>query len=354
MNERKQKVLQSVIHCYIQTARPVPSKLIAEKFTLGLSPATIRSVLSELEEEGYLVQPHTSAGRIPTDKGYRYYVDSMLEIQRLTIDEEERLRTGYETHRQELEETLVQTSKMLSVVSQYTGFVMAPKLEKSSFKHLELINLEPKKILAILVTSNELVKHRVLDIPHNISSEKLREIAQSLNRSLKGLTLSEIRQKIVEKIDAEKRLQEEMLELVRQISLQAFDIGDELYLEGAANILNLPDFADYQKIRSIFNVIEEKKFFARILKEDIYRRGASGSGVEVFIGEENLYPELRECSVITSTYKLEDRVLGILGILGPKRMEYGRMIALVDRVSRSLDELFVSWGGKEIDVRKTK
>lgn len=354
LSERKQKILQGVIHSYIQTARPVSSKLIAEKFGLGLSPATIRNVLSELEEEGYLIQPHTSAGRIPTDKGYRYYVDSLIEIQRLTLEEEERFRCEHELHLQELEETMVQTSKMLSLVSHYTGFVLAPKLEKSTFKHLELIPVQSKRILVILITSGGLVKHRLIDVSQDISLPKLQSVAHLLNRLLQGLTLAEVRSKIFEKLEEERRTHEELLGLVRQLSFQTFDIGDELYLEGAANILSLPDFADYQKIRSVFQIIEEKKLFSQMLKNKVYHQGLANRGVEVFIGEENPYPELSECSVVTSTYKMDDRILGILGILGPKRMEYGRMIGLVDMVGRWLEELFTPGGGKGDGARKTK
>ncbi|MBI3292681.1 MAG: heat-inducible transcription repressor HrcA [Elusimicrobia bacterium] len=341
--ERKRKILLAAVHHYIRTARPVASSLIEERFGFGWSSATIRNVLMELEAEGYLNHPHPSAGRIPTDKGYRFFVDSLAEMQRLAVEEEARIRQEYERRLKEIEELMVGTSRMLSAVSHYAGFVMAPRLDRSFFQHLELIPLDRQRFFVILVAQSGLVKHRIVETKEPIPAERLARITRLLNESLRGLTLQQVRDEILDRIEAAAQEYQEVTALARDLSRETFDLRNEeegFYVDGAENILSLPDFQDTDRLRALLRLIEEKQILAEALQQHW-----QAHGVRVNIGSENHAPELEEVSVVSSTYLVGGRDVGILGIIGPKRMEYPRMIAVVDTVTRIVNEILKQWGG---------
>lgn len=330
LNERKKKILQVLIHCYTHTAQPVGSKTIAENYDLGLSPASIRNCLTELETEGYLSQPHISAGRVPTDRGYRFYVDSLIEVQCLVIEEKEKIRQEYFRRMKNLEEVLESASHLLARISNYTGFVLFPKWRKSILESLQFIPLE-NKILVVLVTHGGLIGHYLLDNPGNISSQALSRLSRMLTRKLRGLSLAEAKEKIYQKIEEEEKSQREFFILAREIIGQAFLEKEEIYLEGTSNIVGLPEF---EKTINLFRFIEERKLLARFLEKELNR-----PGVKVRIGRENPFPEMSECSLVTSVYQNGKQSVGLLGILGPKRMEYSRMISVVDTISRAVSKV---------------
>lgn len=340
--ERKRKVLVAAVHHYIQTARPVASSIIEERFQFGWSSATIRNVLVELEAEGYLSHPHTSAGRIPTDKGYRFFVDSLAEMQRLEVEEETKIRQEYERRLKEIEELMLATSRMLSAVSHYAGFVLAPRLDRSFFQRLELIPLEAQRILVVFLAKSGLVKHRIVELEEPLPPGRLARIAQLLNESLQGLTLQQVRDQILDRIEAATQEFQDMAKWATQLSRESFDLkGEEerLYVDGAENILSLPDFHDADRLRTLLRLIEEKRILTEILQQHW-----QDHGVHVNIGSENRSPELEQLSVVSSTYQVGGRDVGVLGIIGPKRMEYPRMIAVVDTVTRIVNEIFKQWG----------
>lgn len=340
LEDRKTKVLQAVIHQYIQTARPVGSKALNEMGVLRLSSATIRHILAELEQEGYITHPHTSAGRIPTDKGYRCYVESLADIQRLAIEEQERVEQEYVTRIEELRELMSTTSRILSNLSHHTGFVLSPKPEHNRLKHLELVQIHDRKVLLIMVTDSGLIRQHVVKLNQPIKPDRIKRVARVLNQRLIGHTLDEIYRGIVDLINKEEREYQEILSLARVLAENAFNLSeDELFLDGTSNLLSQLDLQDVEQVKSIFRLVDEKKMLSEILHKQLLVGSDRNVKVTIGGGEEN-YPELHELSMVSSVYNVRGSNVGVLGIIGPKRMEYSRMIALVQHVSDVLNQVF--------------
>jgi len=341
--ERKKKILQVVISHYVRTARPVASGVIVREYDFPFSSATVRNVLADLEKEGYLTHPYTSAGRIPTDNGYRFYVDRLMEVQKLTEEEERRIEREYLAKRREMEEVMRQTSKMLSLISHHAGFILSPTLDRSSLKHIELVPLGEKRILAVIVTRAGLIRHKTIQLNYDLKRSQLYKISKLLNKKISGLPLSQMKEEMNRIIEQESNRYLNLLQAAKSLIGQAFASEEsEIYLEGSANILASvkEESYDYSRVRSIFRTIEEKMIIL-----DIVRRLVKSEGVKVLIGTENLYPEMKDFSVVSSTYKSGNRVGGALGVIGPKRMEYSKMVALVDFVAKVVNNILNSEGG---------
>ncbi len=342
---RKRRLLQAVIYHYVRTGKPVGSHVIVDKYNFGMSSATVRNLLSELEKEGYLLQPHTSAGRTPTDKGYRFYVDSLLEVQTLASSEEDRIRKDYLERTKELEELMISTSHMLSSLSHYTGMVLSPRLDRSLLRRLQLIPLGSKQILVVVVSQTGLIRHRVVSLGKAIDPIRLSSISDSLNQRLNGLPLSEVRTQILHHIEAAEQEQHEAFSLAKDVMRDAFDLSTDenhLYVEGRENIFSFPDLDDYGQVTGLLKIIEQKNLLATVLE-----RAMKKEGLSVKIGAENKHPELRGVSLVSSTYKMGDNTVGVLGIMGPRRMEYGRMISLVEGVTRIMNQLLAKMSSNE-------
>jgi heat-inducible transcriptional repressor len=334
---RKRKLLQAAIYHYVRTGKPVGSQIIVDKYNFGMSSATVRNMLVQLEKEGFLHQPHTSAGRIPTDKGYRFYVDSLLEIQSLASNEEDRIRKEYSERSKELQDVMVSTSHMLSSLSKYTGLVLSPRLDKSRLRRLQLIPLGANQMLVIVVSETGLIRHRVVHLDHPLSLSNLNLISTQLNERLHGMPLAEVRTQILHHIESIEREQKEVFSIAKQFARQVFDLqGGEadVYVEGRQNIFSFPEKDDYRQVSDLMHLIEHKNLLSTVLEKAMKKEGVS-----IKIGTENSQPELRGVSLVSSTYKLADQTVGVLGILGPKRMEYGRMIALVEGVARIMNQM---------------
>ena len=354
--QRKRKILQYVISEYIRTGKPVGSQALAASSRIDLSSATIRNVLMDLEKEGMITHPHTSAGRIPTDKGYRFYVDAIVEMQRLAAQEKVRIQQEYEKRMNEIEGLMSQTSRMLSSVSKCAGFVMTPKFDKNIFTFMELVPVGGSKILVVMVTESGMSKNFTIKVQKQISRENLRNIAQRINQSCQGYSLQEVKNILVEKIKTIEESYRDMLSVVKEIGeeISKFSVN-EIYWEGTSNILALPDLSQSDDIYSLFRRMEEKETIAHLLEEQAHqmeseifneKQGRKNGGknklvtrVRVQIGSENPLKELQNLSVVTSTYKINDRTVGLLGIMGPKRMQYDKMISLVDYVSQVVNQM---------------
>jgi len=332
LEERKNKILQAVIHHYIKTAKPVASNILSEGHDFDLSPATIRNLMSELEDEGYLTHPHTSAGRIPTDKGYRQYVDSLMELQRLAIDEEEKVRKEYDGRLRELEDLLTQTSHVLSALSNYSGFVLTPKVERNKLQYLELMSIADAKVLIVMVTETGMVRHKIIDA--EIPREKLAEMSRLLNQRLRGLSLMDAKQRIVHEIEDIERQEKDVFLQFKKMSREMLSFDEEVYLDGTTNVLTLPEFQDYEPMRNILRLSEDKGILMNLLEKDINR-----DGIRVVIGSESSCEELKNLSVVSTVYKNGTSPVGVLGIVGPKRMEYPKMMAIVNAVSNMLNKI---------------
>jgi len=334
---RKRRLLQAVIYHYVRTGKPVGSQVIVDKYNFGMSSATVRNLLLELEKEGFLVQPHTSAGRAPTDKGYRFYVDSLLEVQTLALEEEDRIKKEYSARAKELDELMISTSHMLSSLSNYTGMVLSPRLDKTLLRRMQLVHLGGPQILVVVVSESGLIRHRVVNVNRLISPERLTFISDRLNERLAGLPLSEVRTQILDHIESVEQEQADAMDLARDLAREAFDLQPQtadVYIEGRDKIISFPDIDDYQQLTGLMKIIEEKNLLA-----DVLAKAMKKDGLSVKIGAENLRPELRGVSLVSSTYKMGDNTVGVLGIMGPRRMEYGRMMSLVEGVARIMNQM---------------
>jgi heat-inducible transcriptional repressor len=345
INERKLKILSAVIHHYVKTAKPVGSNILIEEYGVQLSPAAVRNVMAELEKEELLNHPHTSAGRVPTDKGYRVYVDSIAKLQQYAIEEEERLRGEYEQKTKEIESVLSETSRILSGLSQYTGFVTAPKAQYDEIKTIELVPITEHEILVILITHTGSVKHKRIEIPPTFFD--LTKLRNFLNDKLRGTALANASKRIVGDIQEFRQTQDNMMDIAEKICDVLYDIRDDLYIDGTSNTIAreiaLPDFDDFEPIKSLIRFNENKDKLIEIINKNFDERiDDKTNSVNVTIGSENSLQELKDLSIVTTLYKEGDKAVGVLGIIGPKRMEYKRMMALVNSVSKALNDFLLS------------
>jgi heat-inducible transcriptional repressor len=348
IQERKRHLLQWIVHYYIKTSKPVSSGLIAEESGLDLSSATIRSILQDLEDEGYLLQPHSSSGREPSDKGYRFFVDYLSDIQRVAATEKERIEGQYRQRTGELDALLIETSRLLSRVSHGAGIVLSPQTKRQTLKRLELISLGGRNVLGVMVTDAGLVRHWPVHIGFTPTSRQLLALNNFLNEHVKGVPVERVPAAVAAKIGALEREFRELADLagefVRDVSRMS--APDSLYIEGADNILSQADqFGDLKAVQSLMRVIGEKERLAEILEREVRDAGQENlpARVRVRIGEEAGLPELKAASLVTHVYRRGDRVVGVLGILGSKRMEYSRMMGLVDYVGRLVESRLQEW-----------
>lgn len=335
LDERKKKILQMVVHEYIATAEPVGSRTLARKYNLGVSPATIRNEMADLEEMGLLEQPHTSAGRIPSELGYRYYVDYLMERHQLTEEEKEFIARRLVAKLEAVEELLERTSEVLSSMTNLTALALGPQWGNSVVLHVDLLYLMPQKALLLVVTNVGTIQHRFLDLPEEINAEDLAVISDVLTRHLRGHTLDTVRWVVLRDIRDELASYRRVLGLVLD-ALEDATTGaksDRVYLGGTLNILNQPEFRrDLEKVKGILNILEAEHLLKQLLLEE--RKGE----LAIWIGAENKILNIPYCSVVTASCRVGDQVVGAVGLLGPTRMEYARAVAMVEYISSVLSE----------------
>jgi heat-inducible transcriptional repressor len=333
LDERGREVLKSVIQLYIATGEPVGSESLARALNRSLSPATLRNIMADLEKLGYLAHPHTSAGRMPTDEGYRVYVDSLMSHLPLpardaaAIDSELRPREGSSS------EVMETASHILSRLSRNVGFVVAPEIGRTAFRHIDLVRLPHPRVLVVMVSSTGLVTHKVVELEEEMTQEQLQACANYLNAHFAGMTLSAIKARLLDLMRAEKTLYDSLLKSVIAVGERAFAIDGQagsVYLDGTSHILG-QGFEDLDRMKSLFKTFEEKSRLVKILNACI-----SGGGIRVIIGHENAEPDLRDLAVVSAAYPLEGQSGWGLGVMGSTRMEYARVIALVDHIARSV------------------
>jgi heat-inducible transcriptional repressor len=335
LNQRFRKVLEFVVTDYISTAEPVGSRTICKRYGIQLSPATVRNVMADLEDLGFLWQPHTSAGRIPTDKAFRFYVDKILSVRSLSQIEREKIRRKYRTSKYDIPELLRETSRVLSGLSHYTGVILAPMMASTIFKHIQFIRLSTDQILAVFVTSGGTVQNRIVHMDDILSQDELDKMSRYLNETLKGLTLAQVREKILDEMKREKVAFDRLMEQALKLGHRTFSSQEEkeLYINGQTNIFDEPEFANIEKMKNLFRAFEEKGLLITLLDQCL-----AGEGLQITIGSESECSEMEGCSLVSSTYGSVDRTLGILGILGPRRMNYSRVIPLVEFTAQLLTE----------------
>jgi len=335
LNDRNKKIFRSIVQEYIITAEPVSSRKIAKKYKLDLSSATIRNVMADLEEAGFLSQPHTSAGRIPTDQGFRFYVNTILKNKELSLVSKEAIKEKYQKFSPEFSVVMQETSKILSEFSQGTGVVMAPKIVDTVFRFIEFVLLRKNQIVAIFVSQSGLMQKKLIEIDdQDISQDDLDKYSRYLNETFSGFTLREVRHKILAEMKKERNRYDKLLSKALKMghSVLVNDMEVEVYIEGEANFLNYPEFAEIGKMKAIFKTFNEKTVLLNILD-----KAMENSGLQIFIGAENELPELGNCSFILSSYSYRNRdVLGTLGVVGPTRMNYYYIIPVVDYIAKFL------------------
>jgi heat-inducible transcriptional repressor len=336
LSERMRWILRTIIESYILTGDPVGSRTISEKSDLHLSPATIRNIMSDLEELGYLSQPHTSSGRVPTEKGFRIYVDSILDIHELSGKKQKEIRSRYLNYQIEGADLFRETCRVLSSSSHYLGVVWAPRMGLVVLQHVEFVKLQKHLVLAILVSTTGLVHNRIIKVEEKFSQTELDHLSNYLNSLLTGLTLYQVREKLLERMKEEKNTYDHLLDQAIKLGKKAFSSIDEtdVFIEGRTNILHEPEFSNLSIMTDLFRAFEEKATMVKLLDKCMEPKR-----VQISIGSESEVQEMETCSVITSTYGCGGQVWGALGVIGPRRMNYSEVIPLVDYSAKLLTEI---------------
>ena len=338
LNARSQQILGAIIEEHIATAQPVGSRAITDRLTERLSPATVRNVMAALEDQGYLCSPHTSAGRIPTEQAYRFYVDSLMRVTRIGRQQKDRIEAEYCWQGLQMSELLRSASKTLSSVSSYTGLVMLPRLQKTIFRHIEFIKLSSRQVLVVFVTQSGLVQNKLIEIDEELTASDLEEISNYLNSNMAGLSIQAMQARLLSKMAREKALYDRLLQRAMRLSNAALatDLDGDVIIEGTSHFLEQPEFCDLERMKRVFRAFERKSVLF-----DLLDRGLQGKGVQIIIGSETEFSEIAGCSLITAAYSGKRGSLGTLGIIGPSRMPYSKVIPIVgytaDLVSRLLE-----------------
>jgi heat-inducible transcriptional repressor len=339
LDERSKKILWAVIESYIASNGPVGSRTVTRKYGFNLSPATIRNTMADLEEMGYIAQPYTSAGRIPTDRGYRFYVNTLLKDYNSLNRNKRLLKRLYSKLRiieKDINELIKEASRTLSDFSHYLGVATPPKTEDMRLKRVEFIREGRKRVLGILISQEGIVKNKIISIKETFTQKQLEKITRYLNSELSGLTLREIKSRILSQISEEKTLCDSLIlnAFILFKKVLEWETENMFYPGEISGTCNLTDFATMKQIKEIFKAIEEKHLMVKLID-----KMSNFEGVQVFIGSENILSEIRELSMVASTYQDGYRILGTIGIIGPTRMNYEKVIPIVDLTAKTLTRI---------------
>jgi heat-inducible transcriptional repressor len=332
--ERKLKILNSIIRDYIETAEPIGSRTIAKKYNLGISAATIRNEMSDLEEMGLLIQPHTSAGRIPSQKAYRLYVDELMKISNLNQGLKNEIRDGYSQYVEEIDKAIKHTAKVIAQLTSYTSIVSLPEMDTLNCKHVQLVPIEDERVLMVVVTKENIIKNYELKLSKKVNDSELNKLSNILNHIVKGSAFENIGKDLTQKINdltlKENELLQEVVPLFKEILLNRKE--NSVYSNGVTNILNYPEFFDIVKAKGFLDIIEKKNKIAEVLNQ------VSKGSLNIVIGSENTVSEFKECSLITATYSLNGKNIGSIGVVGPVRMNYDYVVSVMNFLSSELNK----------------
>ncbi|MGA2360962.1 MAG: heat-inducible transcriptional repressor HrcA [Candidatus Aminicenantales bacterium] len=342
LRDKDKKVLYLVVEGYVRGGHPVSSGSIAQTRKFDGSPATIRNIMVKLEEQGYLSQPHTSAGRVPTDKGLKYYVNSLLSEKTFARDDFPLIQDEFTAKTADLDSLLIQASRLLADYSDNLGFVISPQVSRVQFEHLRFIRISPQRTMAILVTPFQMVLTETLETPLSLSQAELDRASQFINQNFRGKTLIFVRDALLQDLPKYRMRYEDIInklpELVRAVINREED-ENRIFIQGSSRLLGKAELSDMGKLRSLFENFEEKAGLVRLLADFI-----SLDRVKVLIGAEVNFPNVQDCSLVLSHYGTSHQVLGSLGIIGPKRIPYAKIIPLVDRVAKRLSQAITIYG----------
>lgn len=332
LNERKKKILQIIIEDYISSAEPVGSRTIARKYDLGLSPATIRNEMSDLELLGYLEQPHTSAGRIPSAQAYRFYVDALIEPGTLTDNDMALIDGWYNERRRNIDDIFQSTAKILSRMTQNVSMVLTNQQTIANFCYLKFLPLDSQHAILCIVADDGSIDTNVVDIPLGMSSEEMDYLAGKMSKLLEDRNLSDISVEILQNVHTDvvedNLIFSSLLQAVRKMT--GCRQEQKVFLGGTKQLLNQPEFRDVERVRNLLGILEEEKVLKDLLQ------GGEDSGLKVTIGSENKFTGIQDCSMVQATYRLNGQIVGTMAVLGPTRMEYGKVISVMDYLHKYL------------------
>lgn len=334
LSRRAKKILQAVISEYLQSGEAVGSRTVTRRHGIGLSPATVRNVMADLEELGLLEQPHASAGRVPTGSGLRFFIDSLLQVRGLNPREKELIRQRYKSDERELHtvgDVLQRTSKMLSEITRHAGIVLAPNPARRKLDHIEFRQLRKDRFLCILVTDDGQIENRLVQLDMDIEDNRLERIHRYLHELLGGLTLDEVKARVLRELAVEKNRYDDMVSAALELGRAVFDQparGAEVVVSGQANLLDPATIADSEhltRMRELLQTLEDKEIMAQLLDRTI-----AAEGIQVFLGAETALAPLGDSSVVSASYGPEEHPIGAIAVIGPLRMNYGKVMSIVD------------------------
>lgn len=339
LDERKLKILQAIIRTYLDTGEPVGSRTISKYTDLNLSSATIRNEMSDLEDMGYIIQPHTSAGRIPSDKGYRLYVDTMLDAK---TNEVNNLKDELTQKADKIDDVLKQVAKFLAANTNYASMVSGPRYQSKRVKFIQITSVDEEHLLAVIVLDNNAVKNQMIRVEESVEEEQIVKLNFVLNTTLNGLDVMDMNlaliQKLKEQVGSHTRVIDSVLEVIGKTLVEEDDL--EVYTSGATNILKYPELADKSKAADLLGAFEEKKIINNWLGLPDKQNTEESHDIQVYIGDETQVESMKDCSMVTATYKIQEGVYGKIGIVGPKRMDYDKVVGTLNSLMSQLDDIF--------------
>ena len=337
LDERKMKILKAVIRTYLETGEPVGSRTISKYTDLNLSSATIRNEMADLEEMGYILQPHTSAGRIPSDKGYRVYVDEMMREKEKEVEEMKEMLLEKED---KMDHLLKQVAKVLANNTNYATMISAPAVHHNKLKFIQLSRVDEKQLLAVIVVEGNMIRNNILHVDEALDDETLLKLNMLLNTSLNGLSIGEINLGMIANMKQKAGIHSQIISDVIDAVAEAIRADEdlEIYTSGANNIFKYPELSDGNKASEIISAFEEKRQLTELVQETL--SDEKNTGIQVYIGEETPMSTMKDCSVVTATYELGSGMKGTIGVIGPKRMDYEKVVDALKNLKHQMDKLY--------------
>ncbi len=336
LSERKHTILRAIIQNYLETGEPVGSRTLSKSTDLKLSSATIRNEMADLEDLGYIFQPHTSAGRIPSDKGYRLYVDMLMQDKEQELEE---LKSVMLEKTDRVEKVLKQAAKVLAANTNYATLVSSPVNRRNTLKFIQLSQVDARQIVAVIVMSGNVIKNKIIDVGEMLGNETLLKLNMLLNTTLNGMSIEEINLGLIARLKEQAGIHSNVISNVLDAVADIIHVEDdmEIYTSGATNIFKYPELSDKQNAQEILNAFEEKQQLAELVTETL--SSEENHGIQVYIGDEAPVKTMRDCSVVTATYDLGDGMKGTIGIIGPKRMDYEHVMKTLKTLQSKLDAI---------------
>lgn len=339
LDERKIKILNSIIQTYLITGEPVGSRTISKYTDLNLSSATIRNEMSDLEDLGYIVQPHTSAGRIPSDKGYRFYVDNLMKEKIAEVDE---MKDVLIEKADKLDHLLKNVAKLLAVNTNYATMISAPQYKRNKLKFIHLSRVEENQLLVVVMLEGNLIKNRLIEVDERVSEDEVAKLNILINTFLQGLNLQEINMELIQRMKVQAEGYGQIIgHIIDAIAVVIQEEDDlEIYTSGATNLLKYPELGDREKASELLYTMEEKKALSELIVDQEDSGEENKNPIQIYIGSESPVSTMKDCSIVTATYELEEGVQGTIGIIGPKRMDYKKVVGNLQTMMNQLDDIF--------------